>query len=515
MTDEKNTTTAPFIAPEVARVLEQSQINMYHTKGGTGFAAEDANAFADRMKFKKVNVTGTSFEKNGADRVVNGVPIQTKYFSNAGSTIQNSFDATTGQYRYEGQMLEVPKDQYDECVRIMREKISAGQVPGVMDPQEAERIVKRGDVTYTQARNIARAGNIDSLLFDAKTQSITTGYVFAVTFAIYFAKGKWNGEKTESAINNAIECALAAGGTTFVTGIVAAQVLRTRAAALGVVAARNGVKAVSHTALGRKAIESLAHASLGKAVYGAAAINHVAKVLRSNVITSAVAAGVTSTPDFCRAAFSKSISWPQFTKNLLVNCGTVGGGSGGWLGGAAAGALIGSAVPIIGTAAGGFIGGILGAYGGSKLGTATTKGVMDVLVEDDAMHMNNLLRDSLERLAEDYLLSEQEIAELVPTVKATVTPAWLRSMYQAGSATDSDGTRSQFAYDAFDPTCQTIIAKRQKIDLPTPEEVQDQIEKLAETAASVADSPEDTVPGSWGWQRNHENVFVWTKASGF
>ena len=493
MTDKDTATAEPYIAPELAKGLEQSQINMYHTKGGTGFAAEDANALADRMKFKKVEVTGTSFEKNGADRVVDGIPIQTKYYPNAGSTVENAFDATSGQFRYEGQMLEVPKDQYDECVRIMREKIMAGKVPGITNPNEAERIVRKGNVTYKQARNIARAGNIDSLLFDTKTQSITTGYVFAVTFAIHFAKRKWSGEKTEDAINGAIESAIAAGGSTLVTGILAAQVLRTRAAALGVVAARNGVKAVSTTSVGKKAIERLAQASLGKAVYGAAAINRVAKLLRSNVITSTIATAVTSTPDFCRAAFSKSISWPQFTKNVVVNAGGVAAGAGGWMGGAAAGAALGSAVPIIGTAAGGIIGGILGALGGGWLGTATTKGVMDVLIEDDAKHMVEVLRVALEELAGDYLLSEAEIEEFGQTIKATVNPKWLRSMYQSGTETDSDTARQQFAYDAFDATCQGIVAKRQKIELPAPEQVQAQIVRIADTVAPIEDLPETTV----------------------
>lgn len=490
---DDQTTTEPFVAPELAKGLEQSQIGRYHTKGGTGFAAEDANAFADRIKFRKVEVTGTSHEKDGSDRIVDGVPVQTKYFSSASSTVENAFDGASGEFRYEGQQLEVPKDQYDDCVRIMREKISAGKVPGVTDPSEADRIVRKGDVTYKQARNIARAGNIDSLLFDAKTQSITTGYVFAVTFAVHFAKRKWNGDKTEDAINGAIESAITAGGSTLVTGIIAAQVLRTRAAALGVVAARNGVKAVSTTSVGKKAIERLAQASLGKAVYGAAAINRVAKLLRSNVITSAIATAVTSTPDFCRAAFSRSISWPQFTKNLVVNAGGVAAGAGGWMGGAAAGAALGSAVPIIGTAAGGIIGGILGALGGGWLGTATTKGVMDVLVEDDAKHMIELLQASLEELAGDYLLSESEIEELGQTIKTTVNPKWLRSMYQVGSDTDSDTPRSAFAYDAFDPTCQTIAAKRQKVELPAPELVQVQIVRIAETVAPLDDTQEALV----------------------
>jgi hypothetical protein len=493
MNEEDTATAEPFAAPELAKGLEKTQIGRYHTKGGISFAAEDANAFANRIRGKQVEVTGTSHEKDGADRIVDGVPIQTKYFSSASPTVENALDGTTGEFRYEGQQLEVPKDQYNECVRIMRDKISAGKVPGVTDPNEAERIVRKGDVTYKQARNIARAGNIDSLLFDAKTQCITTGYVFAVTFAVHFAKRKWNGDKTEDAINGAIESAIAAGGSTLVTGILAAQVLRTRAAALGVVAARNGVKAVSTTSVGKKAIERLAQASLGKAVYGAAAINRVAKLLRSNVITSTIATAVTSTPDFCRAAFSKSISWPQFTKSVVVNAGGVAAGAGGWMGGAAAGAAIGSAVPIIGTAAGGIIGGILGALGGGWLGTATTKGVMDVLIEDDAKRMVELLQVALEELAGDYLLSEAEIEEFGQTIKATVNPKWLRSMYQAEAGADSDAARQQFTYDAFDQTCQDIVAKRQKIELPAPEQVQAQIVKIADTVAPIEDMPETVV----------------------
>ena len=176
----------------------------------------------------------------------------------------------------------------------MRERIAQGKVPGVTDLQEVERLVKRGDVSYKQARNIAKAGNIDSLLFDAKTQAITTSYIFAISFSIHFAKRRWSGDETEDAIKGAVASAVTAGGTTLVTGVIAAQVLRSRIAAVGAVAARHGVKTIASTSAGRRTIERLAQASLGKAVYGGAAINHVAKLLRSNAITAVVATAVTT-----------------------------------------------------------------------------------------------------------------------------------------------------------------------------------------------------------------------------
>src|SRR5262245_35381287 len=70
MMNNERTEVEPSVAPEIANGLEQTQIGKYHTKGGTGFAAEDANAFADRIMLRKVKVTGTSNEANGSDRVV-------------------------------------------------------------------------------------------------------------------------------------------------------------------------------------------------------------------------------------------------------------------------------------------------------------------------------------------------------------------------------------------------------------------------------------------------------------
>lgn len=476
--DYEETRMEPYTAPELANAFEQSQIGKFHTKGGTGFAGEDANIFSDRIRLKRVEVTGTSNAENGADRVADGIPIQTKYYPSATATVASAFDGDSGHYRYDVQLLEVPKDQYDDCVRLMREKIAQGKVPGITDPQDAEHIVKKGDVTYKQARNIARAGNIDSLLFDAKTQTITTAYVFAVTFAVYFAKRTWHGDTTEDAIKGALESAVLAGGSTLVTGVIAAQVLRTRAAALGVVAARSGVKALSSAAAGRHAVEQLARASLGKAVYGAAAVNHVAKLLRSNVITATIATAVISTPDFYRAAFAKSVSWSQFSKNLIVNAGGVAAGAGGWMAGAATGATIGSAVPIVGTVAGGIIGGVVGALAGGWLGTATAKGVMDALIEDDAKRMIELLQVALEELAADFLLSETEIDDFGKSVKNTVDQEWLRSMYQAGYHNDSDSDRQGFAYSALEETCFAIACKRPIVALPPPEIVASHIHTL-------------------------------------
>ena len=55
------------------------QYTQYRNKQGHEWAAEDANAMSDRLSGKRVEQVGTDNSCNGADRIVNGMKIQTKY----------------------------------------------------------------------------------------------------------------------------------------------------------------------------------------------------------------------------------------------------------------------------------------------------------------------------------------------------------------------------------------------------------------------------------------------------
>ena len=478
--------TDALSAPLLAQALEKTQISKYRGKTGHGFAAEDANHLSDTIRGKKAEIVGTSNEFNGADRIVDGVRVQSKYFQTAPETVAAAFDSSSGSYRYPGQVLEVPKDQYERCLELMRKRITEGKVPGFSNPADAEKIVKQGTVTYRQARNIARAGNIDSLMFDTKTQAVTCTCVFAISFAVNFAQGHWRGQSTKDAMRGAFGAALATGGTTLIIGVVSAQLLRTRAAAIGTVTVRNGMKSVSHTNIGRQAIHRVAAGSLGKPVYGGAAINHVSKLLRSNAITSIATTAVITTPDFYRAAFDGSISWRQFTKNLSANAAGVAGGVGGWMGGTAVGAVAGSAVPIVGTAAGAVVGGIVGALGGGVVGSIATKVVADRIVDDDSKRLVTALQDEIQELAFEYMLTENEVEHIASVVKRTVNQKWLRRIFKE-TRNASDEALREFIRHEFESKFETLIQKRPKITLPTVEQLEEETLSLVETVTADID----------------------------
>ena len=445
-----------FAAPFVAQVLERTQIAKYHTLGGHGFAAEDVNTLLDRFKGKAAKVIGASNEAHGADRLVDGVRIQTKYYASASKTVAAAFDPATG-YRYRGQVLEVPRDQYGECVELMAERIAEGKVPNISDPGRAEELVRQGTVTYEQARNVARFGTVESLAYDAANQAVVCTSVFSITAVVTYAQARWQGKSRKEAALAAVGAASMSGFATLVVGVLSAQIARTKAAAGTTVAIRALLRSsVSGSGPGKTAVQWIARASAGKPLYGAAAVNHVSKLLRTNAITGAIALGVTSAPDFYRAALRRTISWQQFTKNTLVNAGGIAGGTAGWIGGAAAGAAVGTAgAPGVGTTIGGIVGGVMGSVGGGLGGGAAAKAGLDQLIRDDVEVLQETLREELEHLASEYLVAEDEMRRLAPEIGETTAADWLQRMFQSED-------RHEFVRSEFEPLFRERLGREPK-----------------------------------------------------
>ena len=345
------------------------QYPRYRNKQGHGWAAEDANAMADRLAGKRVNQVGGCNAANGADRIVNGVEIQTKYCRTPYESVNAAFDGNG--YRYGGMKLEVPRDQYDQAVKVMEQKIRDGQVAGVTDPAVAKDIVIKGHCTYAEARRIAKAGNIDSIKFDAKTQSVTCGITCGLSFTVAFVQGVRSGQSPEEALKTAAKESAAAGGKALVVGVGTQQLLRTAVgrdlAAAATHASRQVLNTVCKTGAGKQVVEKTASLLAGEQLAGQAAKNLLTKGMRTNMVTGGIAMAVQVVPDAVKLCRGK-MSGAEFAENATSNAAGIGTG----YAGATAGAALGTAIcPGIGTVIGGFIGGL----GGGIAGSAAVKGL--------------------------------------------------------------------------------------------------------------------------------------------
>ena len=442
----------------------------FHATQGHGFAAERANTLYDKLTGHKVKIVGDDNIKNGADRIVDGVRIQSKYCQSGNSCINECFDKQ-GNFRYwyngKPMQIEVPADKFDAAVQAMEDKIRQGKLPGITDPNEAKNIVRKGHFTYEQAKNIAKAGTVESLSYDAVNGAIIATSAFGVTAVITFATNIWSGEDFDKSIKLATYSGLQVGGTAFVTTIIAGQLSKA-----GLNSAMVGSSEAIVAFMGPKAsailINSFRH---GSNIYGAAAMKSAAKLLRGNVITAGVTVVVLSSLDVANI-FRGRISGKQLFKNIANTASTVGGGTAGWLGGAAIGSAI---MPGVGTVVGGLIGSIAAGAGAGKVSNA----VLGSFIEEDADEMVRIIQRVFEELAVDYLLTQKEAEKSVDRLGETLDGKMLKDMFASKD-------RQEYARNLLVPIIENETKKRKHVE-PLSEE------RLALSLREVLEDISDSV----------------------
>ena len=328
-------------------------------KGGHGFAAEDANALLLRAAGRRVQVVGGTNAKNGPDLLVGGREVQVKYHASAQRSIGDCFDAD-GLFRYGGKQIMVPRDQYEEAVRLMERKIAEGKVPGVMAPSQARQMVLRGKITHRQALRLRQAGTKESLAFDVVSQATAAGVAGAIGGAATFVQACRTGATKREAAHQAAKATAATSAKTLATGVATQQLLRTQvgrqAAAQATHVARRAVKAAYQTQAGRACVDKLAQGVCGTAVRGGAATSVVTKALRGNMLTSTVMFAVGTVPDTVRLCRGK-ITAREYGCRTAESAASTAGGSVGYMAGMALGTAV---CPGIGTVIGGLVGSLCG-----------------------------------------------------------------------------------------------------------------------------------------------------------
>lgn len=446
----------------------------FHARQGHGFAAERANNLYDQLTGHNVKILGDDNAQNGADRILDGMEIQSKYCGKGSRCINECFEnAGRGAFRYYSKngkpmQIEVPFDEYDDAVSAMEEKIKRGQVDGLTDPAEAKKIVKKGHFTYAQAKNIAKAGTVESITYDAVNGVIIASSALGISAILTFATSVWNGEDFDVALKNATYTGLKVGGATFITSILASQLSK---------AGLNSALVESSEAIvglmGPKASAILANAFRdGSNIYGAAAMSNAAKLLRGNVIATGVTVVVLSSFDIANI-FRGRISGKQLFKNLANTTSTVAGGTAGWMGGAALGSTI---LPGAGT----IIGGLIGAIGAGTAASKATGAVVGSFIEDDANEMVGIIEDVFGELATDYLLSQKEAEKTIDRLQDKLDGKILKEMFASSN-------RKEFSKRLLTPLIENEISKRKKIAVPTMEQFCDSLKDILE---KIADSVE-------------------------
>lgn len=368
-----------------------------------GFAAEVMNHEDDVFLGKDAQLIGGDRAKNGADRLVDGKYIQTKYCNEAQQSVKAGFK--NGEYAYydnngNPMQLEVPKDQYEAAVKVMEEKIEEGKVPGVTDPNEAKNIIKKGSVTYQESVNYSKFCTKESLIYDARNGIVVATSAAGISFVITTALCFYREKDIKKAIQESSIIALSTGGKTFATYMISSQVQK-------IESVNNFLKQLINIEFegGSSAAKAIGEALKGSTkikgiTTGSNGVNTSANTaLRSTIVTAAATMAVTSSIEVV-SMMRGQISGMQCVKNIVVNSSSIAGGTAGAL----AGAAIGSVVPIVGTTIGGIVGGVAGGLGASVI----SKKIMDNYIEDDLSKKQRVFFSHMITLSCLFKLSKEE-----------------------------------------------------------------------------------------------------------
>lgn len=489
--DYDNLAVNPSIASGAAIESAQSAIFTeqkahINTPAGHGEMAEEAINMLDRLQGFDAKVIGRNNAKDGADRQIGKIFIQTKYYNSARGSLESCFSPETGQYRYmndgKPMQLEVPKDQYQKVLDGFKKKIENGSVPGVTDPNEAALYVRKGRLTYQQAVNLTKPGTIESLSYDALTGTVICTCAFGVSFvATVFLTLRKTGD-LKMAIQAGASAGLEVFGISFIQHMLVSQIARTGLAGslMGpsqYIAGKLGYQMSATVVNGIRALSGKS------AIYGAAASKHLAKILRSNVVTSALSFAVFSLPETYNVV-ARKISGAQYMKNMSVLGGAVVAGAGGAL---ATGILAAKVAGTAGTAVAPGVGtvvGIAGGFVGGTIGAKLVKVAGDVLHEDDVGTHGRMFNAYVSCMINEYLLDEEEIDALITKFNRVDQKKFKILFENIQKAKEQELVVREFLAPYFEG----IVLSRPQFHLPT---VEDMIEAMADLIVEeLAEAPE-------------------------
>ena len=429
---------------------------------GHGFAAERGNNLVDRIRGNNAVVVGDNNVKNGPDRIITRrgkvTYIQDKYYSTASNSINACFE--DGKYRYldpdgNPMQVEVPKDQYADAVAEMKKKIAAGEVPGVTDPEEAEKYVREGPLTYKQAANLAKAGTIESLTYDAVNGCVAATVTFGISTLVNYGVRRIQGADREDAIKDSAIDGLKTGGLAFLAAIIAGQLSKTAVIDIFKPTSEALVEALGED-FAKTLLRVFGKEAMAEQGGKVTVTTQAAKLIRSEVLVATVTLIVFSIPDAI-SLFRGRISKKQFVKNFAVSAIAIAAGSAGYVVGGALGNLV---VPGVGTVPGAIVGSLLFGIGG---GFAADK-IADYITEDDADEMYAIFENRFAQNCQDYLVTESEANNIVTQLNGKLTEEAFKDMYASKD-------REKYVDDMLEPLFEAEVKKRGTIGAPTEEEI--------------------------------------------
>lgn len=423
--------------------------------------------------FEFVMATDLNVKKSGK------VQIQTLYRNSGAECVQDCFDEKTGRFKYlnadgSPMQLEVPSDKYFEAINVFKDKIRKYRVPATYNEKDAYKYIRRGKVTYRQALELCRGGNIKSLI--EKNGKISCSFPLGLSFLVTYNMRYIESGDKKDALNAALAAGMQIFGTSFMGHVLDSQMELPELRKQFIPVSTYLVQSLGYKTT-QNIVNAIRSASGREIMSGVVATRQLTKVLQSNVVTSVLTFVIFSIPDTFDM-FSQKISGAQYTKNMLSLLGTMATAGGGTLVASIGAAKIGAATGTVITPGIGTVIGIGGGLVGGVIGGTAVKVLGDKTREDDSVILSRMFNGIVLNLIYDYMLQEPEIDMLIDRLNTIKPKAFKKLFKELIAEKEQEKKIVGFIWQFFEE----IIQNRPVIEEP---KVSDMVEILKQFDPSI------------------------------
>lgn len=308
---------------------------------------------------------------------------ESTYFQYPQQVFYNLYDTEAKIFKYNGERIEIAKEQYEVFVKLLKEAINENTfemngelLPSSTDTKDiANNMVSVGAFSFNEIKLECKFALKHSLLYNSAKGYITTnatGGISSVMQGALANLAKADSINQHSLKNNRTQ-------------------IKTK------------TKAPKSTK--QQALDTLKKQGKKELT------KQITKNIESNLMASGAKVMINSSDDIMQTMRGKMSSM-QCVKNIAINAGGVAGGKIGMIAGAAALAFI----PGIGSVAGGMIGAKLGSMVGKMLAKEATS-----FIEDDITKKYRIFYGHMMHLAVFFKLSNEEMSEFSGMVDSMIS----------------------------------------------------------------------------------------------
>ena len=362
-----------------------------------------------------------------------------------------------GRFSNEYEMvLEVPFEQYEgvrEGLKLTNEYAYIAHA------------LVQGNFTYAQVLSVVEAGNIHNLVKDNEGHIYFVEEQISLSVSLCFAQNMWHGATREVALEEAVSLGLAVTGEPFAKQVIQQheqqmsaldyiQLEDTLAKKIG----ENGTKSV---------LKKMVSKATNKMLFRTATVKGVVPLMSTNVVTALFVTSIMSSVDIVRT-IKGHMSPAQLFKNMSKTAASIIGGIAGML----LGGSLAFNIPNVSTTVVSLMFGFIGLLVGSKFAQRVSTRILNLFIKDDALQMLELFEQRLTFFAEQYMLSEEELLQVLDDFNLHYDmPEQLRVMY-------AQEDRVHYADILIEHELKRLLKQRMYLHVPTNEELYRKIAEI-------------------------------------